>query len=118
MTQESILIQQLIDGNKVLFSKIDALGQVASDMKASVAVLNERQNDDRLTITRVGGELRTCKVGCEAEIKELKSNRQKDEKRITSLEVVSTGRGRALNWLLHLFQAVLILMVGIWAKKG
>ncbi len=118
MTQESILIQQLIDGNKVLFSKIDTLGQVASDMKASVAVLNERQNDDRLTITRIGGELKTCKVGCEIEINTIKLNRQKDEKRITTLEVVSTGRGRAVNWLLHLLQAVFILGVGVWAKKG
>ena len=36
-TQESILMQQLLDGNKILFSKIDKLNSVASDMRASVA---------------------------------------------------------------------------------
>ena len=81
MTDEGskLLLEQILKGQTELFVKIDDLKSTVSEQSKLTAVLQERESDDRLTIMRIGGDLRTCKATCEKERKE-QSHQSIDEK--------------------------------------
>ena len=117
MSNDNLITQEMLKAQATIFSKLDKVADAISAQSQSIATLVERENDNRETIIRIGGDMRSCKVGCESEIKEIKANHQAVKDRLSNVEAISNGRGKVINWALGLLNAGLLVYIGVWLKK-
>lgn len=116
-TELSALMQQVINGQNTLFKKVDESAKATSSIASSVAVLQERQSDDRSAILRIGNEMDSCRSGCHRDIREASVSLTSLGTRITKLESSVSGRGVVLTWVVNLATSAL-LVIAAWKFKG